>query len=62
MNSQPFLLRINGEYLKALKNADYKVRFGIRNTKVKMSRPAKPDDSLDIVEEDGKTANRPCSE
>ena len=50
INSQPVLLRINEECLEALKKADYKVWFGVRNAKVKVFRSAKPDDDLDPID------------
>lgn len=50
MNSQPFLVHINGKCLEELEKADYEMHFGVRDTKVKLFRSAKPDDDFDPID------------
>lgn len=50
VNCQSFLLRINRECLEALKKVNYKVRFVVRNTKVKVFCSSKADNDLNPVD------------
>lgn len=50
VNSQVFILRINGEYLEPLAKPDYKERFEIRTAKAKVLRSAKLD-PVDAINE-----------